>query len=142
MPVRPAGGLSGFYPTIGAAIAAGFPWLTFSCPGCRMVGTVDLRNRPPPGRVHLQPDPIAVLPPVLAERAVREARSAAGRAGAFRLEVSDIEQIYSDLRAQYFRIGDVEVAADVKGVNQESMRTSACRVAHAGGRGRGGKPRP
>ena len=33
-----------FYPTIGAAIAAGFPWLTYSCPGCKMVGTVDLRR--------------------------------------------------------------------------------------------------
>jgi hypothetical protein len=27
-----------FYPTIGAAIAAGFPWLTFSCPACGQVG--------------------------------------------------------------------------------------------------------
>jgi hypothetical protein len=31
-----------FYPTIGAAIAAGFPWLTFSCPACGQVGSVDL----------------------------------------------------------------------------------------------------
>ena len=28
-----------FYPTIGAAIAAGFPWLTFSCPtSLRQIG--------------------------------------------------------------------------------------------------------
>jgi hypothetical protein len=41
---RQAGGRAlWFYPTIGAAIAAGFPWLTYSCPGCRMVGSVDLR---------------------------------------------------------------------------------------------------
>jgi hypothetical protein len=33
-----------FYPTIGAAIAAGFPWLTFSCPACQQVGAVDLRT--------------------------------------------------------------------------------------------------
>jgi hypothetical protein len=32
---RQAGGRAlWFYPTIGAAIAAGFPWLTYSCPGC------------------------------------------------------------------------------------------------------------
>ena len=33
-----------FYPTIGAAIAAGFPWLSFSCPACQQVGVVDLRS--------------------------------------------------------------------------------------------------
>jgi hypothetical protein len=38
-----------FYPTIGAAIAAGFPWLTYSCPGCQMVGSVDLRIDRHPG---------------------------------------------------------------------------------------------
>jgi hypothetical protein len=32
-----------FYPTIGAAIAAGFPWLTFSCPACQF-GSVDFRT--------------------------------------------------------------------------------------------------
>ena len=34
---------------IGAAIAAGLPWLTFYCPGSRVVGSVDLRtlDRPP-----------------------------------------------------------------------------------------------
>jgi hypothetical protein len=42
---RQAGGRElWFYPTIGAAIAAGFPWLTFSCPGCHMFGSVDLRT--------------------------------------------------------------------------------------------------
>ena len=33
-----------FYPTIGAAIAAGVPWLSFSCPACGQVGAVDLRT--------------------------------------------------------------------------------------------------
>jgi hypothetical protein len=42
---RQAGGRAlWFYPTIGAAIAAGFPWLTFYCPACRVVGSVDLRT--------------------------------------------------------------------------------------------------
>jgi hypothetical protein len=33
-----------FYPTIGAAIAAGLPWLSFSCPACGQFGSVDLRT--------------------------------------------------------------------------------------------------
>ena len=33
-----------FYPTIGAAIAAGVPWLSFTCPGCGQFGSVDLRT--------------------------------------------------------------------------------------------------
>jgi hypothetical protein len=33
-----------FYPTIGAAIAAGVAWLSFSCPACQQVGVVDLRT--------------------------------------------------------------------------------------------------
>ena len=42
---RQAGGRAlWFYPTVGAAIVAGFPWLTFSYPGCRMVRSVDLRT--------------------------------------------------------------------------------------------------
>lgn len=42
---RQAGGRElWFYPTIGAAIAAGYPWLSFSCPACQQVGTVDLRT--------------------------------------------------------------------------------------------------
>src|SRR5262245_53793702 len=42
---RQAGGRAlWFYPTIGAAIAAGFPWLTYSCPACRQFGSVDLRT--------------------------------------------------------------------------------------------------
>ena len=42
---RQAGGRElWFYLTIGAAIAAGFPWLTFSCPACQQVGSLDLRT--------------------------------------------------------------------------------------------------
>jgi hypothetical protein len=42
---RQAGGrVLWFYPTIGAAIAAGFPWLIYSCPACRQFGSVDLRT--------------------------------------------------------------------------------------------------
>ena len=42
---RQAGGRAlWFYPTIGAAIAAGVPWLTYSCPACRQVGCIDLRT--------------------------------------------------------------------------------------------------
>ena len=42
---RQAGGRElWFYPTIGAAIAAGFPWLTYSCSACRQVGALDLRT--------------------------------------------------------------------------------------------------
>ena len=42
---RQAGGRTlWFYPTIGAAIAAGLPWLTFSCPACGQWGSVDLRT--------------------------------------------------------------------------------------------------
>jgi hypothetical protein len=42
---RQAGGRAlWFYPTIGAAIAAGLPWLTFFCPGCRSFSSVDLRT--------------------------------------------------------------------------------------------------
>ncbi len=42
---RQAGGRAlWFYPTIGAALAAGLPWLTFYCPACRVVGSVDLRT--------------------------------------------------------------------------------------------------
>jgi hypothetical protein len=33
-----------FVPTIGAAIEAGKPWLSFWCPGCGQVGDVDLRK--------------------------------------------------------------------------------------------------
>src|SRR5262249_53165358 len=47
---RQAGGRElWFYPTIGAAISAGLPWLSFSCPACGQVGCVDLRtlDRPP-----------------------------------------------------------------------------------------------
>jgi hypothetical protein len=33
-----------FYPTIGAAILAGYPVLSFYCPACQQIGEVDLRN--------------------------------------------------------------------------------------------------
>jgi hypothetical protein len=33
-----------FAPTIGGAVAAGLPMLTFYCPGCGVIGTVDLRR--------------------------------------------------------------------------------------------------
>jgi hypothetical protein len=43
---RQAGGRAlWFHPTISAAIAAGLlPWLSFSCPACGQVGSVDLRT--------------------------------------------------------------------------------------------------
>ena len=42
-----------FYPTIGAAIAAGLPWLSFSCPACGQYAWVDLRtlDRHPGGAI-------------------------------------------------------------------------------------------
>jgi hypothetical protein len=39
-----AGGELWFYPTIGGAVIAGFPFLDFYCPGCLQCGTVDLRQ--------------------------------------------------------------------------------------------------
>jgi hypothetical protein len=51
---RQAGGRAlWFYPTIGAAIAGGVPWLSFSCPGCGQFGSVDLRtlDRHPGGAI-------------------------------------------------------------------------------------------
>ena len=33
-----------FHPTIGGAIRAGRPWLTCYCPGCGVVGEIDLRQ--------------------------------------------------------------------------------------------------
>ena len=42
---RQAGGRAlWFYPTIGAAIAGGYRWLSFSCPACGQWGSVDLRT--------------------------------------------------------------------------------------------------
>jgi len=42
---RQAGGRAlWFSPTIGAAIAAGLPWLSFSCSACGQFGSVDLRT--------------------------------------------------------------------------------------------------
>jgi hypothetical protein len=42
-----------FYSTIGAAIAAGLPWLSFSCSGCGQFGAVDLSalDRHPGGAI-------------------------------------------------------------------------------------------
>jgi hypothetical protein len=51
---RQAGGRDlRFYPTIGAAIAAGVPWLTYLCPACQQVGSVDPRtlDRHPGGAI-------------------------------------------------------------------------------------------
>jgi hypothetical protein len=51
---RQAGGRAlWFYPTIGAAIAAGLPWLTLSCPGCGQSASVNLRtlDRHPGGAI-------------------------------------------------------------------------------------------
>ena len=43
--MREAGGHAvWFYPTIGAAIAAGLPWLSFSCQACGQFGSIDLRT--------------------------------------------------------------------------------------------------
>jgi hypothetical protein len=40
---RQAGGRAlWFYPTISAAIAAGLPWLSFSCPACGQVGAASI----------------------------------------------------------------------------------------------------
>jgi hypothetical protein len=33
-----------FHLRIGAAIAAGHPWLSFYCPGCQQIGEIDLRT--------------------------------------------------------------------------------------------------
>src|ERR1700730_12343404 len=53
-----------FYPTIGAAIAAGLPWLSFSCPACGQFGSVDLRtlDRHPAAAIS------SLLPSVLCRR--------------------------------------------------------------------------
>jgi hypothetical protein len=31
-------------PTIGAALTAGYPWLSIYCPGCRSIQEIDLRK--------------------------------------------------------------------------------------------------
>jgi hypothetical protein len=42
---RQAGGRAlWFYPIIGSAIAAGVPWLSFSCPACGQFRSVDLQT--------------------------------------------------------------------------------------------------
>ena len=61
-----------FHPTIGGAIRAGRPWLTCYCPGCGVVGEIDLRrDRSSSRRVDRKPDPAAIVPAVLAASAVR-----------------------------------------------------------------------
>jgi hypothetical protein len=77
---RQAGGRAlWFYPTIGAAIAAGLPWLRFSWPGVRAVRFCrPAHTRPAPGRINLKPHPVGLVPPVLAQCTVRETRNADG----------------------------------------------------------------
>ena len=41
---RARGAVPLFVPTIGAAIRAGRPWLSCVCPGCGVVGQIDLRT--------------------------------------------------------------------------------------------------
>jgi hypothetical protein len=33
-----------FYPTMGAAVLSGYPWLCFYCPACQQIGQVDLHT--------------------------------------------------------------------------------------------------
>jgi hypothetical protein len=79
---RQAGGRElWFYPTIGAAVAAGVPWLTFSCPACGQVGSVDLRTLDR----HRGASISSLIPSVscravLAQCPLREARYVDGRA--------------------------------------------------------------
>ena len=41
---KPAVASCGSTRRVGAAIAAGVPWLTYSCPACQQVGCIDLRT--------------------------------------------------------------------------------------------------
>jgi hypothetical protein len=78
---RQAGGRAlWFYPTLGAAIAAGLPWLSFSCPACGQWGSVDLRTLDRPGRFDFEPHPFGVVSAVQPECPVRQARNAVSRA--------------------------------------------------------------
>jgi hypothetical protein len=76
---RQAGGRAlWFYPTIGAAIAAGLSWLSFSCPAC---GQIRIG-----GHAHVGPTPgaaissliVCVVSAVCAERTVRSDRNVDG----------------------------------------------------------------
>jgi hypothetical protein len=68
-----------FHPTIGAAITAGLPWLTYSCPAVPAARCGRPANpRSAPRRLDLKPDPIHLVPAVLAERPVCQARNADG----------------------------------------------------------------
>jgi hypothetical protein len=63
---RQAGGRAlWFYPTIGAAIAAKLPWLSFSCPACgavRLPRSAHVRSAF--WRFDFEPRPISVVSPV------------------------------------------------------------------------------
>ena len=56
-----------FIPTIGAAIRAGRPWLSFQCPACQMIGEMDLRtlDRHPAGSVE-SVTPVTLAPAISA----------------------------------------------------------------------------
>ena len=70
---RQAGGRAlWFYPTIGAAIAAGLPWLTFSCPACLRIGR-PTHARSTSRRRDLRAHSVVVLSAVLAQRPFCEA---------------------------------------------------------------------
>jgi hypothetical protein len=66
-----------FSPTIGAAIRAGYWFLWVRCPACRTINAIDLRtlDRHPDAAV-TSPHPLALVPILPAERAVRGARAA------------------------------------------------------------------
>jgi hypothetical protein len=77
---RQAGGRAlWFYLTIGAAIAAGLPWLSLSCPACGQRLNRSPHVRSAPERSDLELDPLGLMPAVLAERAVRSAGNVDGR---------------------------------------------------------------
>jgi hypothetical protein len=66
-----------FYPTIGAAIRAGLLWLSYSCPACGQIGSVDLRTLDRhPGAAISSPIPSVSCQAVLTQRPVLEARNA------------------------------------------------------------------
>jgi len=69
---RQAGGRAlWFYPTIGAAMAAGVPLADFLFPSLRPMGiSRSAEARPASGRINLQPDPVPVMPKVLSASAV------------------------------------------------------------------------
>lgn len=56
------------WPSIGAAIAAGKPWLTFFCPGCQVRGAVDLRAIAKTRRFHPGASIEALVPAISCQR--------------------------------------------------------------------------